>query len=164
MAISIGTAFHSKRAARQQPVLEPGELLRTGEIRALSPWFFVFEGLMGAAYDVVKLHPDAWVVLAGLGLVNMVVGFTVFGRRRKLLRAMLKNGRSRKILAGLIGLRVGVHLLLAALGTQVEGTAGHLAMAAVMTGATVGLLWYDQRVTFRALGLPLSGAVTSLSA
>ena len=154
MAISIGTAFRAKRTAPLEP----------GEIKPLAPWFFVFEGLMGAAYDVVKLHPDAWMALAGLGLVNMAVGFTVLGRRRKLLRAMLKNGRSRKILAGLIALRVGVHALLGVLGAQVEGTAGHLAMAVLMTGATVGLLWYDQRVTFRALGQPLSGAVTSLSA
>jgi hypothetical protein len=146
MAISISTAFNLKRTASQQP-LEPGD------VKALSPWFFVFEGLMGAAYDVVKLHPDAWMVLSGLGLVNMVVGFTILSKRRKLVRAMLKNGRNRKILAGLIGLRVGVHLLLAALGTQVEGTAGHLAMAVLMTAATVGLLWYDQRVAFRALAL-----------
>ncbi|RAG87692.1 hypothetical protein DN069_00090 [Streptacidiphilus pinicola] len=115
---------------------------------------------MGAAFDVVKLHPDAWMALVGLGLVNMAVGFTMLGRRRKLLRAMLKNGRSRKILAGLIALRVGVHGLLGVLGAQLEGTAGHLVMAVVMTGATVGLLWYDQRVTFRALGLPLSPSVS----
>ncbi|SEL40686.1 hypothetical protein [Streptacidiphilus jiangxiensis] len=147
MALSISTAIGSTFGSKQQPALQQED------IRPLSPWFFAFEGLMGAAYDVTRLHPDAWMVLTGLGLVNMVVGFTVFGRRRKLLRAMLKNGRSRKILVGLIALRVGVHGLLAALGTQVEGTAGHLAMAALMTAATVGLLWYDQRVTFRALGL-----------
>jgi hypothetical protein len=146
MAISISNPFTTAHRAPQAP-------LEQGEIKPLSPWFFVFEGLMGAAYDVIKLHPDAWMVLSGLGLVNMVVGFTVFGKRRKLVRAMLKNGRSRKILVGLIALRVGVHALLAALGTQVEGTAGHLAMAALMTAVTVGLLWYDQRVTFRALGL-----------
>ncbi|WP_370114187.1 hypothetical protein [Streptacidiphilus sp. MAP12-33] len=145
MALSLTTALPFKRT--------PREPLRQEEIQPLSPWFFAFEGLMGAAYDVAKLHPDAWMVLSGLGLVNMVVGFTVLGKRRKLVRAMLKNGRSRKILFGLIALRVGVHGLLALLGTQVEGTAGHLAMAAVMTATTVGLLWYDQRVTFRALGL-----------
>ena len=32
---------------------------------------------------------------------------------------------------------------------------GHLALAFVMTGITVGLLWFDQRVTFRALDIPL---------
>jgi hypothetical protein len=156
MAISLSTVFDFKRSREEQP--SPA----ADEIKPLSPWFFAFEGLMGAAYDVIKLHPDAWMALAGLGLVNMVVGLTVFGRRRKLLRAMLKNGRSRKILVGLIALRLGVHLLLAAVGTQVEGTAGHLAMAVLMTGTTVALLWYDQRVTFRALGLsPTGGAAAA---
>jgi hypothetical protein len=152
MTISISNPFRGGRT-------ESGPAPEPGEITPLSPWFFAFEGLMGAAYDVVKLHPDAWMALVALGLVNLVVGFTVLGRRRKLVRAMLKNGRSRKILAGLIALRVAVHGLLAALGAQVEGTAGHLAMAALMTAATVGLLWYDQRVTFRALGLasPVTG-------
>ncbi|WP_042385542.1 hypothetical protein [Streptacidiphilus melanogenes] len=151
MAISqLSTTFTFRRTAPAP--LEPGE------IKPLSPWFFAFEGLMGAAFDILKLHPDAWMALVALGLVNMTVGFTVFGRRRKLLRAMLKNGRSRKILVGLIALRVGVHAALGALGTQVEGTAGHLAMAVAMTGATVALLWYDQRVTFRALGLAPTAA------
>ncbi|WP_037602132.1 hypothetical protein [Streptacidiphilus rugosus] len=125
-------------------------------VKPLSPWFFVFEGLMGAAYDIIKLHPDAWMALSGLGLVNMLVGLTVLGKRRKLVRAMLKNGRSRTILGALIGLRIGVHLILGLLGTQVTSTAGHLGMAAFMTATTVGLMWFDQRVTFRTLGLPLT--------
>ncbi|WP_236652121.1 hypothetical protein [Streptacidiphilus neutrinimicus] len=146
MAIGqLSNAFTFKRS-RPEP-------LAPGEIKPLSPWFFAFEGVMGAAFDIVKLHPDAWMALVALGAVNIAVGFTMLGRRRKLLRAMLKNGRSRKILVGLIALRVGVHAGLGALGTQVEGTAGHLAMAVAMTAVTVALLWYDQRVTFRALGL-----------
>ena len=68
---------------------------------------------------------------------------------------MLKNSRTRFIAMGLIALRVGLHLALGAIGTQVETASGHLALAFVMTGITVALLWFDQRVTFRTLGIPL---------
>lgn len=143
----VHTMFASKQNRSEAPTLDPSE------IKPLSPWFFALEGLIGAAYDIAKMNPDAWMALVALAAVNIAVSATMLGRRRKLLRAMLKDGRSRKILVGLIALRVGAHIALGALGTQVEGTAGHLAMAVGMTATTVALLWYDQRVTFRALGL-----------
>ena len=124
-------------------------------IKPLPVWFFAFEGLFGGAYDILKADPDAWIALAALALVNITVSWTVLGKRRKLIRAMLKNSRTRTIAIGLIVLRLAVHLALGALGAAVDSASGHLALAFVMTGITVGLLWFDQRVTFRALDIPL---------
>ncbi|MBW8483095.1 hypothetical protein [Actinomadura parmotrematis] len=126
------------------------------ELRAIRPlpfWFFAFEGLMGAAFDIVKLWDGAWMLLAGLAAVNAVVGLTVLRRRVKLVKAMLRKGRTRKIMLGLIGLRVGVHVVLGAVGAEAGSAAAHLALAVGMTAVTMALLWFDQRVTFRALGL-----------
>ncbi|WP_344961889.1 hypothetical protein [Streptomyces thioluteus] len=127
------------------------------ELKPLPVWFFAFEGAMGAAFDLYKAWDGAWMVLAGLGAVNVAVGLTVLRRRRKLLKALLKNSRTRKILFGLIGLRVALHVVLGAVGATVESAAGHLALGLVMSALTVGLLWFDQRVSFRALGLTPSG-------
>ncbi|WP_078559534.1 hypothetical protein [Streptomyces sp. PRh5] len=122
-------------------------------IKPLPLWFFGFEGVMGAAYDLTKAWDDAWMVLIGIALVNIVVGATVLRRRVKLMRAMLKNSHTRKIAIGLLALRVGLHLVLAALGAPVTSVAGHLAVAVLMGTATVTLMWFNQRMTFRALRL-----------
>ncbi|MEU8876653.1 hypothetical protein AB0D24_37025 [Streptomyces javensis] len=122
-------------------------------IKPLPVWFFGFEGVIGAAYDLTKAWDDAWMVLIGIALVNIVVGGTVLRRRKKLMRAMLKNSRTRNIAIGLLALRVGLHLVLAALGAPVTSVAGHLAVAVLMGAATVTLMWFNQRVTFRALRL-----------
>ncbi|MER8154919.1 hypothetical protein [Streptomyces sp. NPDC094472] len=123
------------------------------DIKPLPLWFFGFEGVMGAAYDLTKAWDDAWMVLIAIALVNVVVGATVLRRRVKLMRAMLKNAHTRKIAIGLIALRVGLHLVLAALGAPVTSVAGHLTVAVLMGATTVALLWFNQRVTFRALRL-----------
>lgn len=122
-------------------------------IKPLPVWFFGFEGLMGAAFDICKAWQNGWMVLVALGAVNVVIGLTVLRRRLKLVKAMLKNNRTRKIMFALIALRMGVHVLLGAVGAQVSTPAAHLALALMMTATTVTLLWFDQRVTFRALGL-----------
>ncbi|WP_019632399.1 hypothetical protein [Actinomadura atramentaria] len=135
------------RGARE---IDPAELRG---VRPLPVWFFAFEGVMAGAFDVWKAWDRAWVVLAALAAVNAVVGLTVLRRRVKLVRAMLKNSRTRKITFGLIGLRLGLHVVLGACGAALTTPAEHLALAAAMAAATVTLLWFDQRVTFRALGL-----------
>ncbi|WP_413808849.1 hypothetical protein [Streptomyces sp. OE57] len=122
-------------------------------IKPLPLWFFGFEGVMGAAYDLTKAWDDAWMVLIGIALVNIVVGATVLRRRMKLMRAMLRNSHTRKIVIGLVALRGGLHLVLAAVGAPVTSVAGHLAVAVLMGATTVMLLWFNQRVTFRALRL-----------
>ncbi|MEV6128204.1 hypothetical protein AB0M05_15445 [Streptomyces violaceusniger] len=47
------------------------------DIKPLPLWFFGFEGVMGAAYDLTKAWDDAWMVLIAIALVNVVVGATV---------------------------------------------------------------------------------------
>ena len=129
------------------------------ELRTIKPlpfWFFAFEGLMGAGFDIVKLWDGAWMLLVGLMAVNLVVGLTVLRRRVKLVKAMLRKGRTRKIMFGLVALRIGVHVLLGAAGAETGSPMMHLVLAVGMTAATMALLWFDQRVTFRALGLSLS--------
>ena len=145
--------FGTDAAATTAPA--PAQAVDLSQVKPLPAWFFAFEGIFGGAYDIVKANPDAWMVLVGFAAVNIVVGLTVLGKRRKLVRAMLKNSRTRFIAIGLIVLRIVVHLALGALGAAVETATGHLLLALVMTGVTVGLLWFDQRVTFRALGIPL---------
>ncbi len=122
-------------------------------IKPLPLWFFCFEGVIGAAYDLTKAWDDAWMVLIGIALVNIVIGATVLRRRKKLMRAMLKNSHTRNIAIALLALRVGLHLVLAALGAPVTSVAGHLAVAVLMGATTVTLMWFNQRVTFRALRL-----------
>ncbi|QKV93644.1 hypothetical protein HUT19_19345 [Streptomyces sp. NA02950] len=129
---------------------------RADGLAAITPlpvWFFAFEGVCGGAYDLCQAWDVAWVAIAALGLVNLVVGFTVLRGRIKLIRAMLKGSRTRKIAFGLIGLRLGLHLLLGVVGAQVTSVAGHVAIAVTMTAATMALLYVDQRITFKALGL-----------
>jgi hypothetical protein len=124
------------------------------QVKPLPAWFFAFEGVIGAAYDLCHVWAGAWMVLVALGAANLVIGLTVLGKRRKLVRAMLKNSRTRLIAFALIAARLGAHLLLGLAGAQVTSAAGHLAFAVVMASATVALLWLDQRITFRSLGLP----------
>lgn len=141
-----------ERVAAQQRAATPG----AGELASVKPlpvWFFAFEGALGAAYDLCHAWSGAWMVIAALGVVNLVVGFTVMRRRVKLMRALLKNSRTRKIALGLIALRLSAHMVLGVLGAQVTTVAGHLVLASVMAGATVTLLWFDQRTAFRALGV-----------
>ncbi|MFI0898532.1 hypothetical protein [Streptomyces sp. NPDC020983] len=128
-----------------------GQYRAPADFRPVPVWFFAFEGLMGGAFDVLKAHPDGWMVLAGCAAVNLVLAATVLRGRLKMAKAMLKGRRTRKIAAGLIALRLGVHAVLGAIGMQATSGWAHLAFAAGMCAATVGLLAFDQRVMLRAL-------------
>ena len=114
-------------------------------------WFFVFEGLFGASYDVVKTSPHAWIVLAVAAATNLVLARTVLRGRLKMARAMLRGRRTRKLAGGLIALRVGVHFALGAIGMEATSGPAHLAFAALMCVTTVTLLAFDQKVMLRAL-------------
>ncbi|WP_413101798.1 hypothetical protein [Streptomyces sp. Inha503] len=155
MAISIRNRKAETEATAKGETKAKGKAADIGlsGIKPLPLWFFGFEGVMGAAYDLTKAWDDAWMVLIGIALVNIVVGATVLRRRMKLMRAMLKNSHTRKIAIGMVALRVGLHLVLAALGAPVTSVAGHLAVAVLMSATTVTLMWFNQRVTFRALRL-----------
>lgn len=113
--------------------------------------FFAFEGLIGASYDVVKSYSYGWVVLAAAAVTNIVLARTVLRGRLKTARAMLRARRTRTLAAGLIALRVGVHLAFGAVGVHATSPAAHVAFAAGMCAATVCLLAFDQKVMLRAL-------------
>lgn len=119
--------------------------------RPVPVWFFGFEGLMGAGYDVAKSYPGAWMFLAAALVVNIVLARTVLRGRLKMAKAMLKGKRTRKIALGLIALRMGVHMALGAVGVAATSGPAHLAFAVLMCGSTVALLAFDQRVMLRAL-------------
>jgi hypothetical protein len=119
--------------------------------RPVPVWFFAFEGVIGASYDIAKSAPYAWVLVVGAAAVNIVLARTVMRGRLKMAKAMLKSKRTRKIAVGLIALRAGMHLAMHAIGMQAMSAPAHVAVAAGMCTATVGLLAFDQRVMLRAL-------------
>ena len=123
------------------------------ELKPLPVWFFSFEGILSGAYDLCKANPHLLPFVIGAGALNALVSFTVLRKRLKLVKSLLKNSRTRFIAVGLLALRFGVHLVLGLLGSAVAGATGHIVLAAVMAVCTVTLLWFDQRVSFRALGL-----------
>jgi len=123
------------------------------QLRPLPIWFFTFEGILGAAYDLTKADSHLLPVVIGIAAVNAVISMTVLRKRLKLVKSMLKSSRTRFIAIGLLALRFGVHLGLGLLGSAVSGVGGHILMAMLMAVCTVTLLWYDQTVSFRALGL-----------
>ncbi|GAA3061772.1 hypothetical protein GCM10020000_51280 [Streptomyces olivoverticillatus] len=49
----------------------------TTAIKPLPVWFFCFEGLMSATYDLFKASPQTLWVLGALGVVNIVISLTV---------------------------------------------------------------------------------------
>ncbi|SEO14949.1 hypothetical protein SAMN05216267_1018136 [Actinacidiphila rubida] len=114
-------------------------------------WFFAFEGLMGASYDVIKSSPYGWIVLAVGIPVNLVLARTVLRGRLKTAKAILKGRRTRKLAVGLIALRFGVHAALSAIGMGATSGVAHVCFAVVMCATTVALLAFDQRVMLRAL-------------
>ncbi|SHN21824.1 hypothetical protein [Actinacidiphila paucisporea] len=119
--------------------------------RPVPVWFFAFEGLMGASYDVVRSSPYGWVFIAASVAVNIVLARTVLRGRLKMAKALLKGKRTRKIAVGLIALRAGLHVVLGAAGMQVTSGPAHIALAGAMCAVTVALLSFEQRVMLRAL-------------
>jgi cytochrome c oxidase assembly factor CtaG len=119
--------------------------------QTIPTWFFVFEGTLGSAYDLLKASPQAWIFLVVVGATNLVISLTVFRERVRTAKAMWKGRRTRWIALGLVALRVAVHGALGLAGMQVDSAAGHLVIAVLMGAATVWLLWFTQRTSLRAL-------------
>ncbi|MFG2623058.1 hypothetical protein ACGFXC_36155 [Streptomyces sp. NPDC048507] len=124
--------------------------LAPGDYR-LPVWFFAFEGVLAAAFDILKAFPGAWPVLLVLLAVNIGISLTLMRRRIKLAKALWHGKDTRKIALGLIVLRVGSHFAFNALGLAVTSTVGHLLFALVMAASTVGLLAYSQSTAIRAI-------------
>lgn len=134
----------------------PAGALDTGALTPadyrLPVWFFGFEGVLAAAFDILKAFPSAWPVLLILLAVNITVSLTMMRGRIKLAKAMWRGKDTRKIAFALIALRVGSHFALNAVGLAVTSTLGHVLFAVVMSAMTIGLLAYSQETAIRALG------------
>ncbi|RPF29868.1 hypothetical protein EDD96_6412 [Streptomyces sp. Ag109_G2-6] len=117
----------------------------------LPVWFFGFEGVLAAAFDIIKAFPSAWPVLLGLLVVNIAVSLTMMRRRLKLAKALWRGKETRKVAIALVALRIGSHFALNALGFAVTSTLGHALFAVVMATVTIGLLAYSQETAVRAL-------------
>ncbi|MFF4364987.1 hypothetical protein [Streptomyces sp. NPDC001594] len=117
----------------------------------LPVWFFGFEGVLAAAFDIIKAFPSAWPVLLGLLVVNIAVSLTMMRPRLKLAKALWRGKETRRVAIALVVLRVGSHFALNALGFAVTSTFGHAVFAVVMATVTIGLLAYSQETAIRAL-------------
>ncbi|MFJ5882783.1 hypothetical protein [Kitasatospora cineracea] len=117
----------------------------------LPVWFFGFEGVLAGAFDLLRAAPSAWPALVVLAAVNIGVSLTVLRRRLKLAKLLWRGKGTRNVAFGLIGLRLGSHLVLGLLGTAVDSALGHVLFALVMSTVTVALLAYVQRTALGAL-------------
>ncbi|WP_286158194.1 hypothetical protein [Streptomyces sp. CB03911] len=124
-----------------------------GDVPRLPVWFFGFEAVLAASFDIIKAFPQAWPALVLVGLVNITVSLTVLRGRLRLAKALWRGKETRKVAIGLVTARIGSHLLLGAVGLGVTSTLGHVGFALVMAALTVGLLAWTQRTALRALGL-----------
>lgn len=123
----------------------------TGGYQPVPVWFFAFEGLIGASYDIVKSDPHGWIVIVVAVAVNVVLARTVLRGRLKMAKAILRGRKTRKLAVGLIALRVGVHFVLGLVGVEATSPAAHVAFALLMCATTVALLAFDQKIMLRAL-------------
>ncbi|MFE2878213.1 hypothetical protein ACFXG6_18060 [Streptomyces roseus] len=114
-------------------------------------WFFGFEGVLAAAFDILEAFPSAWSVLLVLLAANITVSLTMMRSRIKLAKALWRGKDTRKVAFALIALRVGSHFALNAVGLAVTSTPGHVLFAVVMSAMTVGMLAYSQETAIRAL-------------
>ncbi|MFJ1707487.1 hypothetical protein [Kitasatospora sp. NPDC088346] len=137
------TGFHAVGAAAEV-------LPSIGEMR-LPAWFFGFEGILAGAFDLLRAFPSAWPALIVLVTVNITVSLTVLRRRLKLAGLLWRGKGTRRVALALVGLRIGTHVLLGAAGFALVSALGHVLMALVMAGVTVGLLVYVQRTALTAL-------------
>ncbi|MEV7179861.1 hypothetical protein [Kitasatospora sp. NPDC093679] len=144
---TTGTATMTGTAAADAAA----EVLPTvGEVR-LPAWFFGFEGVLAGAFDLLRAFPSAWPALVALAAVNITVSLTLLRRRLKLAKLLWRGKGTRKVAFALVGLRIGTHVLLGVLGLALTSAFGHVLMALVMAGITVGLLAYVQRTALTAL-------------
>lgn len=141
------TAQAAAQAGTEAGAAVPG----LGEIKPLPVWFFAFEGLMSAAFDLYKAYPQSMVLVVAAVVVNIVVSLTVLRSRVRLAKRLWRGKKTRKLALGLVALRIACHSALAVAGLAVVSTAAHLAFAVIMGVTTVTLLWFVQRTALRAV-------------
>ncbi|MFC6982359.1 hypothetical protein [Streptomyces cirratus] len=117
----------------------------------LPVWFFGFEGVLAAAFDILGAFPSAWPVLVVLLAVNITVSLTMMRGRLKLAKALWRGKETRRVAIALVVLRIGSHFALNALGMTVTSALGHILFAFVMAATTIGLLAYSQHTAIRTL-------------
>ncbi|AUY54540.1 hypothetical protein EH183_28560 [Streptomyces sp. CB01881] len=117
----------------------------------LPTWYFGFEGGIAGAFDLLHAFPAAWPALVALIAANITVSLTVLRPRLKLAALLWRGKSTRNIALALLGLRIGSHVALGAIGFGVTSTLGHVAFAVVMATLTVTLMAYAQRTSLRAL-------------
>ncbi|GLW54520.1 hypothetical protein [Kitasatospora phosalacinea] len=135
--------------AGREPV--PASALPSVAEMRLPVWFFGFEGVLAGAFDLLRAAPSAWPALVALAAVNIGVSLTLMRRRLKLAKLLWRGKGTRKVALGLVGLRLGSHLVLGLLGTAVTSAPGHVLFALVMGAVTVALLVHVQRTALGAL-------------
>ena len=149
--VDAGVVAVEETPVEETPVeVPPVEVPSVAEMR-LPAWFFGFEGVLAGAFDLLRAFPSAWPVLVALVAVNITVSLTLMRRRLKLAKLLWRGKGTRKVAFGLVGLRMGSHLLFGVLGVAVASTVGHVLFALVMAGVTVALLAYVQRTALAAL-------------
>ncbi|WP_051732546.1 hypothetical protein [Kitasatospora phosalacinea] len=139
-------ALNVEAPAVEAPAVTPS----VAEMR-LPVWFFGFEGVLAGAFDLLRAAPSAWPALVALAVVNIGVSLTLMRPRLKLAKLLWRGKGTRNVALGLVGLRLGSHLVLGLLGTAVTTALGHVLFALVMSTVTVALLAYVQRTALGAL-------------
>ncbi|MFI6447370.1 hypothetical protein [Kitasatospora sp. NPDC050543] len=142
------TATNADADATGAPAAEP--VPTVAELR-LPTWFFGFEAVVAGAFDLLNAFPAAWPALVALIVANIAVSLTMLRSRLKLAKLMWRGKGTRKVAFTLVGLRIGSHLLLTAVGLAATSVLAHLAMAVAMAAITIGMLTYVQRTSLNAL-------------
>jgi len=145
-----GTAEAELEAPGTAEASDAVERPSVAEMR-LPVWFFGFEGALAGAFDLLRAAPSAWPALVALAVLNLGVSLTLMRRRLKLAKLLWRGKGTRKVALGLVGLRLGSHLVLGLLGATVSTALGHVLFALVMSTVTVVLLAHVQRTALGAL-------------
>jgi hypothetical protein len=139
------------RAAKDRAAKDGAAKDGAGPFKAVPVWFFAFEGVIGASYDIAKSSAYGWIVIVVAIAVNVALARTVLRGRLKMAKALLRGRKTRKIALCLIALRVGVHFALGAIGVEATAPVAHVAFALFMCATTVTTLAVEQRIMLRAL-------------
>ncbi|MFD7731540.1 hypothetical protein ACFV6F_14275 [Kitasatospora phosalacinea] len=145
-----GTATRTPARQAEREPSTAAVLPSVAEMR-LPVWFFGFEGVLAGAFDLLRAAPSAWPALVALAAVNIGVSLTLMRRRLRLAKLLWRGKGTRKVALGLVGLRLGSHLVLGLLGAAVTSAPGHVLFALVMGAVTVALLVHVQRTALGAL-------------
>ncbi|GAA2743102.1 hypothetical protein [Kitasatospora cinereorecta] len=127
-----------------------GDLPKVAELR-LPGWYFAFEGTVAGIFDLLRAFPSAWPAVVVLVAANIAVSLTVMRGRLRLAKLLWRGKGTRTIMLTLVGIRIGAHLLLAAIGLAAGSATTHVLFALAMSALSVGLMLHTQRTSLAAL-------------